>query len=67
MVPRPLPAGPGATARVTTTESAGCFPSAEADAVAPLARALASASAPQAAQARVSTSIADLFALGTDG
>ena len=66
MVPRPLPARPGATARVTTTESAGCFPSAEADAVAPLARALASASAPQAAQARVGTSVADLFALGTD-
>ena len=59
-------AAAGATARVTTTESAGCFPSAEAAAASPLARALASASAPQAAQARVSTSVADLFALGTD-
>ena len=59
-------AAAGATARVTTTESAGCVPSAAADAVAPLARALASASAPQAAQACVSTSVADLFALGTD-
>ena len=45
-------AAAGATARVTTTESAGCFPSAEAAAASPLARALASASAPQAAQAR---------------
>ena len=59
-------AAAGATARVTTTESAGCFPSAEAAAASPLAQALASASAPQAAQARVSTSVADLFALGTD-
>ena len=61
-------AAAGATARVTTTESAGCFPSArgEAAAASPLARALASASAPQAAQACVSTSVADLFALGTD-
>jgi hypothetical protein len=56
-------AAAGATARVTTTESKGCFPSAAA--ASPLARALASSSGPQAAQARVGTSVADLFALGT--